>query len=188
MTPLPIRLSNSPFASRVERKSARDNAHSSACPVLWSARAASSSLSSRPSSVVRGRCVPQKRGAERRKAHLSVHAAKRDASLAKDARLAALHRGVFVPGAFGSKHRRRAALCGAWLFLLRDPLAPGPLIGLSRRRTTKGRAGLRQRAPRARLIVAGGRGPDAARVRGCVPCPRAPRPAPPSDASRRRPR
>jgi hypothetical protein len=140
MTTLPIRLSNSPFASRVERKSARDNAHSSACPVLWSARAAPSSLSSRPSSVVRGRCVPQKRGAERRKAHLSVHAAKRDASLAKDARLAALHRGVFVPGAFGSKHRRRAALCGAWLFLLRVPWRQFPSSGCRAAGATKGRA------------------------------------------------
>jgi hypothetical protein len=63
-----------------------------------------------------------------------------------------------------------------------------PSSGCRAAGSTKGRAGLRQRAPRARLVVAGGRGPDAARVRGCVPCPRAPHPAPPSDASRRRPR
>jgi hypothetical protein len=80
----------------------------------------------------------------------------------------------------------RFAGLGSSFFASLGASSPHRVVAPPERR--KAERGLRQRAPRARLVVAGGRGPDAARVRGCVPGPRAPRPAPPSDASRRRPR
>ena len=77
--------------------------------------------------------------------------ARRGARPAGRARLSALHRGDFRPGA--------------------------ALLGFG----GDGRSGSMQRVTRGRVVVPGGRVPGASRVCGCEPQPRAPLPAPPQD-------